>query len=241
MEIGIIGSGFIGGTLTRRLSALGHRVLVANSRGPDSLAALAAETGAIAATVEQAARARDVVVVTIPQRAVPELPRDLFAGTPASTAVVDTGNYYPEVRDGRIAEIDAGLNDSEWVARQLGRPVIKAFNSIIARSLAHRGLPAGAPGRIALPVAGDDAETKQVVLRLIDELGFDAVDAGTLADSWRQQVGSPAYCHDLEAPALRAALAAAEHDKVAEYRREGEETVRRLIAAAGGIDAVAAP
>ncbi|MFY0540933.1 NADPH-dependent F420 reductase [Nannocystis pusilla] len=191
MDIGIIGSGHIGGTLTRRLSALGHRVTVANSRGPDSLAALTAETGATAGTVQQAARARDLVVVTIPQKAIPSLPRDLFAATPASTVVVDTGNYYPELRDGRIAELDAGLNDSEWVARHLGRPVLKAFNNVVARTLARGGLPAGAPGRIALSVAGDDVAAKQRVLQLFDALGFDGVDAGSLADSWRQQVGTP--------------------------------------------------
>lgn len=242
MDIGIIGSGHIGGTLTRRLSALGHRVTVANSRGPASLAALAAETGATAGTVQQAARARDLVVVTIPQKAIPSLPRDLFAATPASNVVVDTGNYYPELRDGQIAELDAGLNDSEWVARHLGRPVLKAFNNVVARTLARGGLPAGAPGRIALSVAGDDVAAKQKVLQLFDALGFDGVDAGTLADSWRQQVGAPAYCHDLDAAALRAALAAAERDKVADYRREGEAMVMRLIAEAGGnLDALAAP
>ncbi|WAS96940.1 NADPH-dependent F420 reductase [Nannocystis punicea] len=240
MDIGIIGSGHIGGTLTRRLSGLGHHVTVANSRGPDSLAALAAETGATAGTVQQAARARDVVIVTIPQRAVPNLPRDLFAGG-SPRAVVDTGNYYPDLRDGRIAELDAGLNDSEWVARHLGRPVLKAFNNVQARTLNRGGLPAGAPGRVALSVAGDDVEAKKLVLQLFEQLGFDGVDAGTLADSWRQQVGTPAYCHDLDAAALRAALAAAERDKVADYRREGEESVKQLIAAAGSIDALAAP
>jgi NADP oxidoreductase coenzyme F420-dependent len=119
MDIGIIGSGRIGSILARRLAALGHQVRIANSRGPESLAALAAETGATASTVEQAASARDVVIVTIPQKAVPELPRGLFA---VSTAVVvDTGNYYP-ARDGRIDAIDEGLTDSEWVAQVLGRP-----------------------------------------------------------------------------------------------------------------------
>jgi len=241
MDIGIIGSGHIGGTLARRLAALGHHVRVANSRGPGSLAALAAETGASASTVEEAARARDLVVVTIPQRAVPGLPRGLFADTPASAVVVDTGNYYPELRDGDIPEIDAGLLDSEWVARQLGRPVLKVFNSIQARSLARGGLPAGTPGRIAIPVAGDDADGKALVLRLLDELGFDGVDVGSLADSWRQQVGTPAYCHDLDAAALRTALAAAERDKLVEYRRASEALVRRMIAEAGSLDALAAP
>jgi predicted dinucleotide-binding enzyme len=131
MDIGIIGAGHIGGVLARRLTALGHQVRIANSRGPESLATLAAETGATASTVEHAARARDVVIVTIPQKAVPELPRGLFAGSTA--VVVDTGNYYP-ARDGRIEAIEAGLTDSEWVAQVLGRPVVKAFNNILAAS-----------------------------------------------------------------------------------------------------------
>src|SRR5687767_9287996 len=119
MDIGIIGTGNIGGTLARHLTALGHRVSIANSRGPASLAALAAETGATAATVEQAARAQDLVIIAVPQKAVPQLPRDTLAAS--SAVVVDTGNYYPS-RDGRIGEIDAGLADSAWVARVLGVP-----------------------------------------------------------------------------------------------------------------------
>src|SRR4051812_27426828 len=152
MDIGIIGSGNIGGTLARNLTKLGHRVSVANSRGPASLSGLAAETGATAATVEQAARAADVVIVTVPEKAVPELARDGLAGL--SAVVVDTGNYYPS-RDGRIAEIEEGLPESAWVARVLGVAVVKAFNNIGAESLATRGLPAGTPGRVALSVAGN--------------------------------------------------------------------------------------
>ncbi|PCC68261.1 hypothetical protein SAMN02745121_05171 [Nannocystis exedens] len=119
--------------------------------------------------------------------------------------------------------------------------MLKAFNNVTARTLARGGLPAGAPGRIALSVAGDDVAGKKLVLQLFDQLGFDGVDAGTLADSWRQQVGTPAYGHDLDAAALRAALAAAERDRVADYRREGEAMVRQLLATAGSIDAIAAP
>lgn len=227
MDIGIIGSGHIGSTLARQLTALGHRVSIANSRGPASLAALAAETGATAATVEQAARARDVVIVTIPEKAVSELPRHVFAAT--SAVVVDTGNYYPS-RDGRIAELDGGLAESQWVAQLLGRPVVKAFNNIVATSLATRGVPAGTPGRVCLPVAGDDVRAKQVVLGLIEALGFDGLDAGTLADSWRQQPGTPAYCHDLGTAGLKAALAQADAGKMAHYRAEADEAARPYFA-----------
>jgi predicted dinucleotide-binding enzyme len=227
MNIGIIGSGQIGSTLARHLTALGHRVLIANSRGPASLAELAAETGATAATVEQAARAHDVVIIAVPEKAVPELPRGILASTAA--IVVDTGNYYPS-RDGRIAEIDGGLPESEWVARVLGQPVVKAFNNILANSLATRGVPTSTPSRVCLSVAGDDERAKAVVLGLFEALGFDGIDAGTLADSWRQQPGTPAYCRDLDTPSLKAALARADAGSIARYRAEADEAARPYFA-----------
>ena len=223
MDIGVIGSGNIGSTLARQLTALGHQVSIANSRGPASLAALAAETGATAATVEQAARAQDVVIVAVPEKAVPQLPGDILATT--SAVVVDTGNYYPS-RDGRIAEIEGGLTDSEWVARVLGCPVVKAFNNIGAASLTTRGVPAGTSGRICLSVAGDEVAAKELVLSLLVALGFDGIDAGTLADSWRQHPGTPAYCRDLNADELKAALAQADAEQIAHYRAEADEAAR---------------
>jgi predicted dinucleotide-binding enzyme len=227
MDIGIIGSGNIGSTLARGLTSLSHRVAVANSRGPESLTALAAETGATAATVEQAARARDVVIIAIPEKAVPRLPRNVLAAS--SAVVVDTGNYYPS-RDGRIAEIEDGLAESEWVARVLGVPVVKAFNNIVAPSLATRSVPAGTPGRICLSVGGDDPRAKSAVLNLIDALGFDGIDAGSLAESWRQQPGSPAYCRDLNVDGLRAALSQADAGQTARYRAEADEAARPYFA-----------
>jgi 8-hydroxy-5-deazaflavin:NADPH oxidoreductase len=218
MRIGIIGAGNIGGALTRRLTALGHQVSVANSRGPESLAGLAAETGAKAVSVPEAARAGEVVVVTIPMKNIPSLSKDLFAGVPESVAVVDTGNYYPQQRDGRIDGIEDGLPESRWVERQLGRPVVKAFNNIYARHLQDHGKPKGTPGRIALPVAGDDPAAKAVVIRLVDELGFDPVDVGGLDESWRQQPGTPVYARDYDADGVRRALAAASPERGAEWR-----------------------
>ena len=208
MRIGLIGAGNIGGALARRLTQLGHEVSIANSRGPDTLAGRAKETGARPVTVEQAARAGDVVIVAIPEKSVPDLPRDLFDGVPESVVVVDTGNYYPG-RDGSIQEIESGKTESRWVSDQLGRPVVKAFNNIRAGSLAKGGKPKGAPGRIALPVAGDSPRAKAVVMRLIDELGFDPIDAGGLDDSWRQQPDSPVYIKDFDAERVRNALAEA--------------------------------
>ena len=139
-------------------------------------------------------------------------PAVLFEGAPDKLVIVDTGNYYPGVRDERIPEIEAGLPESQWVAQQLGRPVIKAFNSILAQSLAGKGREAGKPGRIALPVAGDDPDAKRIATGLVNDAGFDSVDAGTLAESWRQQPGTAAYCTDLSVEDLRRALPAADRE-----------------------------
>jgi len=218
MKIGIIGAGQIGGTLTRRFTALGHEVAVANSRGPETLADLAAETRAKPVSIEEAARFGEVVIVTIPEKNIPNLPRDLFAATSDTVVVVDTGNYYPRQRDGRIDGIEAGLTESRWVAQQLNRPVIKAFNNIYAEHLLNLGKPKGTPGRIALPVAGDDPAAKAIVLKLVDELGFDGVDAGTLDDSWRQQPATPVYGKDFDAEGVRRALSQASKERKPEWR-----------------------
>jgi predicted dinucleotide-binding enzyme len=218
MKIGIIGAGQIGGALTRRLTQLGHQVSVANSRGPASLAELAKETGARAVTAAEAARAGEVVVVTIPEAKIRDLPKDLFAGVPSEVVVVDTGNYYPRERDGRIDEIEAGTTESRWVEQQLGRPVVKAFNNIYAQHLLELGRPAGSAGRIALPVAGDDARAKQIILQLVDQLGFDAVDAGGLDDSWQQQPGTPVYATDFDSAGVKRALADAKRERTPQWR-----------------------
>jgi 8-hydroxy-5-deazaflavin:NADPH oxidoreductase len=207
MNIGIIGAGYIGGTLTRRLSAAGHKVFVANSRGPASLADLAAETGSTAVTAHEAARSGDVVIVTIPEARIPELPKDLFSGVGPEVVVIDTGNYYPQQRDGRIAPIEDGMAESRWVEGQLGRQVSKAFNNINWKNLLADGKPAGTAGRTALPVAGDSAVAKAKIIQLIDDIGFDAVDAGSLDESWRQQPATPVYGTNLDADGVRRALA----------------------------------
>src|SRR5439155_7414586 len=181
------------------LAKRGHHVSIANSRGPESLTALAAESGATTVSVVDPAQAGEIVIIAIPTKAVADLPRALFANLPASVVVIDIGNYHPELRDGRIEAIERGLLDSQWVAQQLGRPVIKAFNNIYAKSLLEKGVPRGTKGRIALSVAGDSLDAKATVLRLVDDLGFDPVEGGGLDDSWRQQPGTPAYCQDLEA------------------------------------------
>ncbi|MGW3804933.1 NADPH-dependent F420 reductase [Streptomyces clavifer] len=217
MKIGIIGAGNIGGNLTRRLTALGHDVSVANSRGPHTLTALVEETGATAVTAAEAARGAGVVVVTVPLKAVPDLPSRILEEAAEGAVVIDTGNYYPQ-RDGRIGAIEDGLTESRWTEQQLGHPVVKAFNGTYAQDILDKGLAQGAPGRQALPVAGDDPAAKQAVRALIDELGFDTVDAGGLDDSWRQQPGTPVYGNRGDAETIEKALADASPERTAEWR-----------------------
>ena len=218
LKIGFIGAGNIGSALTRHFTRLGHDVVVANSRGPESLAGLAKETGARAVTAAEAPRGRDLVVVTIPQREIPNLPAGLFKDAPEGLIVIDTGNYYPRQRDGRIEGIEDGLLESRWVERQLGHPVIKVFNNIYAEHLAKKGKPPGSAGRIALPVAGDNAKAKAVVMELVNDMGFDAVDAGGLDESWRQQPGTPVYTADFDAAGVRDALRKAGPERKPEWR-----------------------
>jgi predicted dinucleotide-binding enzyme len=201
MKIGIVGAGNIGGNLTRRFAALGHRVSVANSRDPSTLADLAAETGAVAVLAADATAGADVVVVTMPLRAVPDLPDGLLDGAAADVVVIDSNNYYPQQRDGRIVEIEDGMTENRWVEQQLGVSVVKAFNGIHSEHLLTRGLPPGSEGRIALPVAGDDAAAKAVVTGLVDALGFD-----------------PVYGGGLDADGVRRALAEAPPERGADWR-----------------------
>lgn len=218
MKIGIIGTGQIGAILVQRLSAAGHQVKMANSRGPASLAALAAATGALAVPVAEAVVDVDVAVVSIPLLNIPQLPADLFDRAAPSTVIIDTGNYYPRHRDGKIAAIEDGMLESRWTGMHLQRPVIKAFNNIYAAHLQSMNLPAGAPGRIALPVAGDDAGAKAVVMQIIDIIGFDAVDTGGMDESWRQQPGTPVYTADLDIEGTRRALAQARPDRTEDWK-----------------------
>ena len=221
MKIGIIGAGYIGGTLAGRLTKLGHTVYVANSRGPETLKDLAQKTGATPVTAHEAARNGEIIIVTIPLKSIPDLPKDLFAGVPASVPVIDTSNYYPLLRDGQVPELEQGdLTESEWVQQHLGRPVLKVFNNITFTSLESAGKPAGTPGRIGLPVAGDDAAAKQQVMKLVEELGFDAVDDGSLHESWRQQPGTPVYGADLPGAELKKQLADLGTKRTEEQRKQ---------------------
>ena len=216
MRIGILGAGKIGGTIARRLSADGHAVTLANSRGPETLRDLAAEIGATAAHAGAAAEDAEVVITSVPFPQLPSL-REVISRAPHDVVVVDTSNYF-SFKDGLIEAVEEGQIESKWVQEQLGRPVVKAWNNILAGSFGTKATPPGTPGRIALAVAGDDAQAKATAMGLVDATGFDSVDAGPIADSWRQQPGTPAYCTDLTAAELRAALAAADRSTMAERR-----------------------
>ena len=190
--IGFIGSGNIGGTVARLSVAAGHNVVMSNSRGPETLRELVADLGplAAAATAGQAAEAGDLVVVAIPVKAIADVPATPLSGKP----VLDVGNYYPQ-RDGQIEVLDNGaLTSSGLLQRHLpGAHVVKVFNNIYFRHLASLARPSGSADRSALPIAGDDAAAKKAVTEYLDSIGYDAVDYSSLADSWRQQPGTPAY------------------------------------------------
>ncbi|MDW9502271.1 3-hydroxyisobutyrate dehydrogenase [Sinorhizobium meliloti] len=217
MKIGIIGTGLIGANLARKWVAAGHSVRIANDFDPSALDNLASETRAQAVPVAHVVKDVEVIVTTIPLHAIPSLPGDLFDAVPDDVILVDTSNYFP-ARDRTIPAIEEGMVESQWVAQQIGRPVIKAFNNQLAYTQAHEGKPAGTPGRIAMSVYGDDAGAKMTVVGLINDLGFDGIDAGPLAESWRQQPGTPAYCTELTAPELREALGRAVKDRSPKLR-----------------------
>jgi predicted dinucleotide-binding enzyme len=216
MKIGILGAGSIGTTLARKLAAAGHDVKVANSRGPDSIAAEVLETGARAASAEDALSDVDVVILSMPQSGFAKV-RPLVAALPEQTVVIDTSNYFPQ-RDAVNPAIEAGQVESEWIQEYFGRPIVKAWNAIGTAPFAENGQPKGHPNRVAIPIAGDRARDRAVAMALMDDTGFDGYDAGTLADSWRQQPGSPVYCTNLSHDEIGPALAAAERDRLPKRR-----------------------
>jgi predicted dinucleotide-binding enzyme len=190
--VGFIGAGMIGGTVARLSVAAGHHVVLSNSRGPETLTDLVAGLGPLASagTTGQAAEAGDIVVVSIPLKAYRSVP----AGPLAGKVVIDTNNYYPE-RDGHFAELDDGSLTSSGLLQQHlpDAHVVKVFNNIFFKHLASLARPHGAADRSALPIAGDDEQAKATVTEFLDSIGYDAVDTGSLAESWRQEPGSPAY------------------------------------------------
>jgi predicted dinucleotide-binding enzyme len=220
MKIGIIGAGEIGATLVRQYSRAGHSVKITNASGPEKLKGLALETGASVVTVADAVVDVDAIVISIPLIGILKFPQGLLRNAAANTTIIDTCNYYP-MRDGRIKDIENGMPESVWVSDQLQRPVIKAYNSILYRSLQQSGLPRGTVSRLALPIAGDDELSKEVVSILVNDSGFDSLDYGSLEDSWRQQPGSPIYCTDLTLAQLKKSIAKARKELLPERRELG--------------------
>ncbi|GLO54893.1 NAD(P)-binding domain-containing protein [Pseudomonas sp. ITEM 17296] len=216
MKIGIIGAGNIGSTLARKLAACGHEVKLANSKGPESIQALANEIGVHAVTKEEAVSGVEVVILSIPFANYPDL-EPIMSKVPEKTVVIDTSNYYPG-RDGVIKEVDDGLPESIWVSKRIGHPVIKAWNAVLAATLADKGQPAESPTRIALPVAGGDTYAEAIAQDLVEDTGFTALAAGSLEDSWRQQPGTPAYCTELTLPELKLALQMADKERAPKNR-----------------------
>lgn len=211
MKITVIGTGAVGGNLARRLSEAGHDVVAADARGPKAVAAEVLAAGVRAEGVDAAVADRDVIVLAVPFSVQSDL-AELLAGVPDTTLIVDTSNYYPFMM-GPVEAVDNGQVESVWSQEKLGRPIVKAWNAALAATQQTQGRPKGAADRIAIPVAADSAEARATVMQLVDDTGFDAYDAGVIADSWRQQPGTPAYCTELGLEDLGRALAAAEKDK----------------------------
>lgn len=217
MKIAILGTGNIGKTLVRELTKAGHEIKVANSRGPETIDKQMLASGTRATTAQEAVKDVDVIILSIPFQRLSTV-RPVLAGVPEDIVVIDTSNYYPS-RDSAIEAVEAGQVESLWVVEQLGRPIAKAWNAIGARSFAVYGKAPGSPDRIAIPVAADRTVDRDVTMRLVDETGFDPYDAGAIADSWRQQPGSPVYCTDLKMDEMAKALPTAEKARLP-IRRE---------------------
>lgn len=219
MKIGIIGAGQIGGTLIRQYSKAGHNVKMANASGIEKLKDLAQETGASAVGLADVVTDVEVIVITIPLIGILKLPPNLLKDTSANT-IIDTCNYYP-IRDGIIDDIENGMPESIWVSKHLERPVIKAYNSIFYHSLVKSGLQKGSASRLALPIAGDSKQSKDLVSILINDSGFDSLDCGSLQDSWRQQPGSPVNCTDLTLDQLKKNITKAQKELLPGKRELG--------------------
>ena len=203
MKIGIIGAGEMGRCLASRLVTCGHTVSIANSREPASLKQVVENIGAEPVSIEGATKYKDVIIVSIPQKSIADLPKKLFEDIPGDTVVIDTGNYYPGLRDGAIPALEQIGIDSLWVQMHLGVAVVKVFNSILATSIKDFGRPRGDRNRIAIAISGDSIKSKKIVFTLVEELGFDPYDVGDIAQSWKQQPGSPIYCRDIHLEELK--------------------------------------
>lgn len=234
MKIGIIGAGSIGSTIARRLSRHGHDVSIANSRGPETIAAAAVSTGARAVTASEAATDVDVLIVSVPMNRNEDIAAHVRRA-PEGAVVIDTSNYHP-ARDGIVPAFVDGQPESIWLSELFGRPVAKAWNAITSQSFDAKATEAGAAGRVAIPVAADDYDQRNLAMSLVEQTGFDAVDAGVLAESWRQQPGAPVYCTDRRREEMPAFLAAAEKERVPQRRDLAMDAIGGYIDAGGKPD-----
>jgi predicted dinucleotide-binding enzyme len=227
VNIGVLGVGNIGTTLTHRLAAAGHHVKVANSRGPETLPPNALSTGARGVAASEVVDGVEVLITSVPFARVPDI-APLVGQLPDDVVVIDTSNYYPH-RDGNIPVVDEGQVESLWVSEQFGRSVTKAWNAIFTGSFDAKTTPPGHPDRVAIPVAGESAAHRAVAMSLVEETGFDAFDAGPLAESWRQQPGTPVYCTDHTKEQIGDVLAAADRARSIRRRNLMVEANRELL------------
>lgn len=209
MKFGIIGAGTIGSIISKKLVKNGHDVKVADARGIEHLEGK--ELAGTPVLIEDVITNIEVLIISLPLTALPSI-RNIIEQVGEEVIVVDTSNYYPS-RDQKIAEIENGMVESDWVSNQLGKPIIKAFNNLLAHTLENEGTPEGTSGRIAMAIAGNDVSQKQIIMDVVNQLGFDTVDSGSLSDSWRQQPGTPAYCTELTKEELTKALEKANKEK----------------------------
>lgn len=209
MKFGIIGAGPIGASISKKLGKNGHDVKIADARGIECLEGK--ELAGTPVSSEEVIKNIDVLIISIPFHVMPTI-RNIIDKCDEKVIVVDTSNYYP-FRDNQIEEIENGMVESIWVSNQLGRSIIKAFSNQLAYTLENRGTPEGTIGRIAMAVAGNDLSQKQIIMDVVNELGFDTVDSGSLNDSWRQQPGTPAYCTELTKEELAEALKKANKER----------------------------
>jgi predicted dinucleotide-binding enzyme len=234
LTIGIIGAGSIGSTIARRLSRQGHSVVIANSRGPETIGEAALRTGARAVPAAEAVQGVDALIVSVPMNRNADIAAHVRAA-PADAVVIDTSNYYP-ARDGAVREFEKGLPESVWISELFGRPVVKAWNAITSQSFDTKAKEQGDPARVAIPVAADRDSDRGVAMRLVEQTGFDAVDAGVLAESWRQQPGAPAYCTDRTREEMLRWLAAAQKERVPQRRDLAMAVIGQYARAGGSID-----
>lgn len=227
MKIGIIGAGLIGKTLAAKFSTAGHQITIADVKGKENIQSIANSAGATAVSMENVTEDIDVIVISVPLFAIPALAKSLNGKIGKDVVVLETTNYWPH-RDGNIDGLGKGMVNSVWVQQHFDRPIVKAFSNINAFSFKMEGKPKGSLGRIALAVASDDERSKKIVVGLVDDAGFDALDAGKLEDSWRQQPCSPAYCTDLTLTELAEARKSAKRELLEENQILAFEKMRDL-------------